>query len=127
MKCEGKNNLLFYVEDKIGNKFGGFMSSKFIVKNKIEEIIKDENSFIFSIQKQKKFKIIKPQNAIIINNSYLICFGGSFSLGNDLYICLNGSGGMNRTDYFGDKNFETTNGQSGFIIKEFQVFELIFE
>ena len=126
-KCEGKNNLLFLVEDNNGNKFGGYMSSKFIKNNKgSEEKIRDENSFIFSIQKNKKFRVIKPQSAININDNYLICFGGSFSEGNDLYIGQNKSGGMNRKDYYGDNNYETSNGQSSFSVKELKVFKINF-
>ena len=51
--CNGKNNLLFLVKDNNNNKFGGFMSSK-LIENKGNDInIKDENAFIFSLQKKK--------------------------------------------------------------------------
>ena len=86
--------------------------------------IKDENSFIFSVQNKKKFKVLNPSKAIHVSNDYLICFGGDGS-GNDLYI-ESGNGGMNTTDTYGDKSYETTNGNSIFTTAEFKVFELIF-
>ena len=47
---EGKNNLLFLVNDERGEEYGGYISSKLIKNNKGEEIyIKDDNSFIFNL------------------------------------------------------------------------------
>ena len=86
--------------------------------------IKDENSFIFSVQNKKKFKVLNPWKAIHVSSSYLICFG-SDSDGNDLYIGKE-NGGMYKTDTYGDNNYETTNRNSPFTIDEFKVFELIF-
>ena len=86
--------------------------------------IKDENSFIFSVQNKKKFKVLNPSKAIHVSNDYLICFGG-YKGSNDFYI-QEKTGGMNITDTYGDNNYETTNGNSSFIIDEFKVFELYF-
>ena len=115
--CEGKKNLLFLVKDTKGNKFGGYMSSTLVKSN-----IKDENSFIFSVQNKKKFKVLNPSKAIHVSNDYLICFGGNKGA-NDFYIG-NENGGMNIKDTYGDNNYETTNGK--FTIDEFKVFELSF-
>ena len=52
--CAGKKNLLFLVKDTKGNKFGGYMSSTLVKSDDL--IIKDENSFIFSVQKKKNLK-----------------------------------------------------------------------
>ena len=86
--------------------------------------IKDENSFIFSVQNKKKFKVLNPSKAIYVSCMYLICFGGDSS-NNDLYIGI-ADGGMNTTDTYSDKSYETTNGNSSFTIDEFKAFELIF-
>ena len=86
--------------------------------------IKDENSFIFSVQNKKKFKVLNPSKAIHVSSSYLITFGGD-SGNNDLYIG-NEDGGMYKKDTYGDNNYETTNGNSSFTIDEFKVFELSF-
>ena len=68
--------------------------------------------------------IIKEDQAINIKEKYLICFGGTYSLGNDLYIEDNKRGGMNRKDYYGDIYYETANKQSFFILKELKVYQL---
>ena len=123
-KCAGKNNLLFLVKDKEGNEFGGFMSSKLEKKVNDFLIIKDNNAFIFNVKNKKKFKVIKPENAISIQIGYLIAFGGSYSLGNDLYLESNSTGGMNRKDHYGDIKYETSNGNNQFYISEFKVYHL---
>ena len=120
--CEGKKNLLFLVKDTKGNKFGGYMSSTLVKSNNLN--IKDENSFIFSVQNKKKFKVLNPSKAIQVSSGYLICFGGDSGV-NDLYIGI-ADGGMNIKDTYGDNNNETTNGNSSFTIAEFKVFELSF-
>ena len=97
--------------------------SSTLVKND-DLIIKDENSFIFSVQNKKKFKVLNPSKAIHVRSNYLITFGGD-GRGNDFYI-QEKTGGMNIKDTYGDKNNETTNGNSSFTIDEFKVFELIF-
>ena len=87
--------------------------------------IKDENSFIFSVQNKKKFKVLNPSEAIHISSGYLIAFRFDGIGGNDFYIQEN-SGGINKKETYGDKNNETTNGNSSFTIDEFKVFELYF-
>jgi len=103
------------------------MSSK-LLKNEFnkEIIIKDKYAFIFNLQNKKKFKVIKEDNAINIRNRYMISFGGSFDLGNDLYITEYKDGGMNRKDFYGDKNYDTTNRQAIFFISEFKVYQIRF-
>lgn len=97
--------------------------SSTLVKNE-DFNIKDENSFIFSVQNKKKFKVLNPSKAIHVRSTYLITFGGD-SGGNDFYIEEN-TGGMNKKDTYGDNNYETTNGNSTFAVAEFKVFELYF-
>lgn len=122
-KCAGKNNLLFLVKDEKGDEFGGYMSSK-LEKNIYDDelIIKDNNAFIFNIKNKKKFKVVKPELAINIRNNYLIAFGGNCQLGNDFYIFPRKNGGMNRTEHYEDKKYETTNCKKVFQISEFKVY-----
>ena len=87
-------------------------------------IIKDNNAFIFNVKNKKKLKVIKPENAISTQIGYLIAFGGSLFIGNDLYIRCNSTGGMNTKDHYGDKKYETSNGNTEFCISEFKVYHL---
>ena len=98
------------------------MSSTLVKNNDLN--IKDENSFIFSVQNKKKFKVLNPSKAIHVSSDYLISFGGDGG-GNDFYIG-SADGGMNKKDTYGDNNYETTNRNSSFTIAEFKVFELSF-
>ena len=77
-KCNGKDNLLFLINDERGMKYGGYMSSKLIKNEEGKSInIRDEKSFIFNLDTLKKFKVIEPEKAIEIREGYLICFGGN--------------------------------------------------
>ena len=132
-KCNGKDNLLFLINDERGMKYGGYMSSKLIKNEKGKSInIRDKKSFIFNLDTLKKFKVIKPEQAIIIRDGYLICFGGN-SDGNDFYIRDNkdkfysGTAGNFLTDSYGDKNYETTKKKGNNKIKDIKIFQLFFE
>ena len=121
--CKNKNNLLIFIIDSNGNKFGVYISS--YLKD-YEGSIVDYNSFLFSINKNKKFKTKEPENSIIVDPDYLICFGGKKG-GNDLYLNFgNLASGMNKVQTFGDKNYDTTNNNSKFTIKSLDIYKIIF-
>ena len=137
-KCNGKDNLLFLIHDERGKKYGGYMSSKLIKNEKEDEkgkIIRDEKSFIFNLDSLKKFTVIKPEQAIIIRDDYLICFGGNFS-GNDFFIYDNKAVkfygdmrekvGSYNTDSYGDYNYETTGGKGSCKMNELKIYQLLF-
>ena len=79
-KCGGKSPTLILVKTKDGNKFGGYTSIPW--KNNGGDIITDKQSFIFSLNKMKKYEVIKPENAIETSIDYF-AFGGGTS---DFYI-----------------------------------------
>ena len=108
------------------------MSSKLIKNEEGKSInIRDEKSFIFNLDTLKKFKVIKPEQAIIIYDGYLIYFGGTLN-GNDFYIRDNkdkfnpGTAGNWLTDSYGDKNYETTKNNYNNKIKDIKIFQLFF-
>ena len=132
-KCNGKNNLLFLANDyERGEKFGGFMSSK-LIKNEEGKcrIIRDEKSFIFNLNSLKKFKVIEPEKAIVIQKGYIICFGGEEE-SNDFYIYDNKdifdpeSATNNKNDSYEDINNETTNSNDICKINELKIFQINF-
>lgn len=59
-----KKNILVIIQTKDGYKFGGFAAQKW----KIKEKIYDKNAFVFSLDKGKKYKIIKPENSYYLTN-----------------------------------------------------------
>ena len=125
-ECNGKDNLLFLINDERGMKYGGYMSSKLVKNEKNKHInIRDEKSFIFNVDTLKRFMVIKPEKAIYIRDKYLICFGGGGG-GNDFYIRSNNKCGMNTTDSYGDKNYDIMKGNTVRIIKELKIYQLLF-
>lgn len=121
--CKNKNNLLFFIIDSAGNKFGAYISS--YLKPTTGSIV-DYNAFLFSINKNKKFKTLNPENSIIVDTQYVICFGGKIGQ-NDLYLNFgNLLSGMNIYQTFGDKNYDTTNNNARFTIKSLDVYKINF-
>ena len=127
-KCNGKDNLLFLVNDERGEKYGGYMSAK-LIKNKKGKClsIRDEKSFIFNIDTLKKFKVLKPEKAIEIRDNYLICFGGDMEKGNDFYIRADQYAGRSTKDSYGDIKYEITNGDDIYKINELKIYQLFFQ
>ena len=132
-KCNGKDNLLFLIEDERGMKYGGYMSSK-LIKNEKGNIIniRDEKSFIFNLDTLKKLKVQKSEQAIIIRDNYIICFGKDIDDNNDLYIRDNKSYynaeyvGSGYTNSYEDKNHEITKGFNEYKISEIKIYQLLF-
>ena len=65
------------VENKI--TFGAFIKIKLndIDLNGSRKYYKDENAFAFSLNHNKKYKILVPQNAIAFDSTYYILIGNS--------------------------------------------------
>ena len=78
-KCSGKSPTLILVKTKDGNKFGGYTSIPWKNNGGTQT---DKQSFIFSLNKMKKYEVIKPENAIETSIDYF-AFGGGTS---DFYI-----------------------------------------
>ena len=54
-----KMHILVIIQTKDGYKFGGYATQKW----KKNEKIYDKNAFVFSLDKAKKYNIIKPENS----------------------------------------------------------------
>ena len=90
-KILNKDKLLFIIEDREDNKFGGYIDS---IIDKTSSYITDPKSFIFSIESKgrlnsmKKFDIDKLQYAFRLYNKSSVDL---FSIGNcDIYIYKKG-------------------------------------
>ena len=126
--CGEKDNLIILFEDKKNNKFGGFISKKLPKDNSKDIKIRDEKAFLFSLKGKKKFKVLNPENAVFISKAFPLCFGGKFNY-NDLYTVspfFEKDSGMYSTDTYGDKNYEISNGQSSFKLKDIIIYQIEF-
>ena len=123
-KCGGKSPTIVLVKTTEGNKFGGYTA--FPWENKKNGIINDNKSFIFSLNKMKKYNIIKPENAIQTNDDYF-AFGGGLS---DFYIsnnCHSTNGNycnhQNRT-YYTTEQHELNGGKYKFTVSSYEVYQI---
>ena len=73
-KCDGKKNVILFVETIEGIKFGGYTSVGF---NSNSKYTKDNKAFIFSLDKKKIYNIKKDKNAIYCLNGYGPSFCGT--------------------------------------------------
>ena len=83
----------------------------------------DNDAFVFSLNKRKIYNVIKGKNAIGCYGEFGPFFLGAFIINDNSYI--NGGDcftkGMNYDIRY---NYELTNGQEHFDIKEIEVYEI---
>ena len=89
-KINNKSNLIFLYLTGKDRIFGGFIQTKLenINLNGSRKYYKDENAFVFSLNHNKKYKILVPQNAIAFDSTYYILIGNN-SKGNGFYYYQN--------------------------------------
>ena len=113
------------VETVAGHKFGGYTEEEWVTDGSVE-IKEDDNAFLFSIDKEKKYPVGNKLTAIEVNPEYLVKFN------RDLIIydkCLSNENscsffpkGYGKLD---DKTNELTSGEVTFKVKEMEIFEII--
>ena len=124
-KINNKSNLIFLFYTGNQRIFGAF------IKNKLEDIkpgvnYKDENSFAFSLNNNKIYKILIPEKAIrFIKSSNIIKIGNDGN-SNGFYISgqnIIDSGLLNNPKIFDfQKNYELTEGSKK--LTELEIFEI---
>ena len=121
-KCDNKRNTIIFIETNEGKKFGGFTTQTWEGNtNK-----KDENAFLFSLDKLKIYDIIKERDAIICNLNYGPMFGGGQIIIFDKFFKEGGKTGKAHENYNTEEDYELNNGNMIFQIKELEVFEILF-
>ena len=126
-KVNNKSNLIFlyYIENK--RIFGAFIKTKLenINLNGVRKYFTDSNAYSFSLDNNKKYKILVPQNAIGLDSTYYILIGNN-GKGNGFYYCQNEIydksliNGAKIYDF--SKNSELTEGSGK--LKELEIFEV---
>ena len=120
-KCGGKFPTVVFVKTTKGKRFGGYCSIGW--ENKNYGALKDTNSFIFSLDKKKKYKIKNPDKAIQTTSYYF-----AFGFGNDFYIydkCTSSTDNYN----YNTGTYETTekyelNGEYNFTVSSYEVYQI---
>ena len=128
--CDYKNNLLFLVKTKKNYRFGGF-TTKMISPSYYCNAIRDDESFCFSLNLNKIYNM-KKDLAIYINGEEIITFlMDIFKIYNNFFkresICNDAREGEKYIYFDNQKsNYEINGGEKTFLVKELEVFEIIF-
>ena len=120
-KCDEAEKTLLLVEDSMGNRFGGFTSQdwggEYLQK-------KDDEAFIFSIDKNKIYDVIPNQNAIGCYPNFGPVFFGCQIRIYDNFFTKGGTTYKKGLNYCTTEDFELTNGNQNFGIKDIEVYEV---
>ena len=87
---------------------------------------RDENSFIFSLNNKKKYKIINPENAIGVGQNDWFSFG----YGSDLYLynnCFQRGGGTYKAYYDIPSTYELNGGKPTFKVSIYEVYHVQYQ
>ena len=125
--CDNKQNVLIIIQSDKGYTFGGYSKIGFKTTKKSEFKI-DNNSFLFSIDLQKKYPVVENDTALDYNNDYWgLCFFVSLYFKDNFMNLDNNYIGDYIKEYFkGLKDkYEMNGGESIFKIKELEVFQLL--
>ena len=121
-KCDKAKCTLVLVMDDNGNRFGGFTMRSWTGKN-IQK--KDEKAFIFSVDKNKIYKILPDEVAIGCYPNFGPIFFGCQIRVYDNFFSKGGSTYLKGLNYATDEDYELTNGNQTFGIKELEVYEVL--
>ena len=121
-KCSGKYPTVVFVKTTKGYRFGGYSSIPW--KDLNGGFNRDEKNFIFSLDKQKKYNIKKPENAIETHSSYF-AFGG----GSDFYVynkctSYNMNYNNNRGTYNTTQTYELNGGEKNYTVSSYEVYQI---
>ena len=119
-KVNGKCPTLAVIKTTNGYSFGGFTTQMWK-----EGEVRDNNAFVFSIDKKKKYYIKQPEHAIGFSEGYSWLFGYSYNAivirdncktRNDNYV--------NNQTYDIKEQYELNGGEEYFTVKSFEIYHV---
>ena len=120
-KCDKAKRSLVLIMDNNGNRFGGFTMRDW-AGNCIQK--KDEKAFIFSLDKNKIYGVLPDQVAIGCYPTFGPIFFGCQIRVYDNFFKKGGSTYLKGLNYATEEDYELTNGNQAFGIKELEVYEI---
>ena len=120
-KCDKAKSSLVLIMDSFGNRFGGFTMRDWrgiCIKKK------DENAFIFSIDKNKIYGVLPDKDAIGCYPTFGPIFFGCQIRVYDNFFTKGGSTYLKGLNYATEEDYELTNGNQVYGIKELEVYEV---
>ena len=128
-KCDGKTHQLIFIQTQNGVIFGGYTKEGFNSRN---ISIIDNAAFVFSFSKKKIYNVMYNTSAIYDANGYGQCFSGSNWF--TIYIFNEILKDKSNTCLIFDSHFigftsdyELNNGEKDFLIKEIEVYQILFD
>ena len=120
-KCDRAKKSLVLIMDSFGNRFGGFTMRDWAGKA-IQK--KDEKAFIFSLDKNKIYGVLPDQVAIGCYPNFGPIFFGCQIRVYDNFFTKGGSTYLKGLNYATEEDYELTNGNQIYGIKELEVYEV---
>ena len=121
-KCGNVPNTMIFIKTTEGERFGGYTSVIWPNDGKS----KDTESFLFSLSKKEKYKVINPDYAIGVSKNSWISFG----CGNDLWIYndSNSRGGGTSKSYYdiSGGSYSLNRGKSNFNLLNCEIYQIEF-
>jgi hypothetical protein len=128
-KIKNKGPIISFIETKEKKRFGGFTKVDWKDGNH-EGNINDPNAFLFSLDNQRKYKILKLKQSFSCRNGYTLVYGNNCD-GKGVYLPENFFKKESREDqstkvYDVPSDYYLT-GQKNFMVNEAEVFQIIYE
>jgi hypothetical protein len=123
-KCDFAKSTLVLVKSANGKRFGGYTTCDW-KGNNIEK--KDENAFVFSLDKMKIYDIIPGEDAIGCYPKYGPVFLGCQIRIYDEFFTNGGTTFEKGLNYNTEEDFELTGGLKKFDVKDIEVYSVEFE
>jgi len=117
-KCKGKCPTLAVIKTTNGYVFGGYTTQMW----RDGDFVNDNNAFVFSIDKKRKYKIKKPEHAIRFSFQDFWLFGCDIIVyGNCTKRNINR---VNNETYDIPEKFELNGGECKFTVKSFEIYHI---
>ena len=120
-ECDEAKSTLVLIKSKNGKRFGGYTSCSWKGDSKVK---KDENAFLFSLDKMKVYPIISGQDAIGCYPENGPVFMGFQILIKDNFFKNGGTTYLKGINYNTEEDYELTGGLKEFEVEEIEVYEV---
>ena len=121
-RCENITPTILFFKTTKGARFGGYTTSFWGNKG----YSKDEKSFIFSLDKKEKYKVINKKCAILGRDEYFQFGACSFRIYNNWTSTSNNYVNNDKNYYDIPNNYGLSGGEKTFKLSSYEVYQLEF-
>lgn len=120
-KCDNALNTLIVIRTNEGKRFGGYTTQSWEGNNIYK---KDEEAFVFSLNKNKIYPVNEDKNAIWCFRNWGPIFEGyQIDIKDNFFNQLNKTG-LKGIGFKTEEDFELNDGQENFIINELEIYQV---